>query len=99
MTIEKFREYVNLIANYEGYVPVKTEILGACNIISGVMQIVVGNCMKYHSQPKIFDVQSKKHIGRGCNTLKIGVKQCLPAVVTVSSLYILNKKWRQLKHF
>lgn len=96
MTIEKFRECVNFIANYQGYVPVKTEILGTCNIFSGALQIVVGNCMKYHSEPKIFDVQSKKHIDRGSNTLKIGVKQCLPTVAVVSSLYILNKKWRRL---
>jgi hypothetical protein len=88
MAVGQFRAFINRMAlDKDHYFPVATELKGGGNIISGVLQIIVGNGMKYSSNPTLHTVQSKRHIDRGTKILAIGFKQFVPGAVICYALY------------
>ncbi len=87
--VAAFRSGINYLADpAKNYFPVWTEANGMLNMLSGVAQIGVGHAMKCSSQALYYRVQSRRHIHRGTNALKVGAYQFLPGAVTATCVAV-----------
>lgn len=94
--VQAFRNGINQLARpLYAYRPIRTELGGMGNILSGIAQIVAGNIMKYKEGPTSRK-QSAHHISRGTEAIKLGIKQFLPGMIAFAGAGYLYRNWSRL---
>lgn len=78
------------------YCPVLTEAKGLKNIfISGILQFLGGQILKYSSKPYHYNTLSQRHISRGIASFNLGNKQFLPGAVAIGGFYVMYLIWKR----